>query len=55
MVIEFKPSPSLLPPSTAVKPIAWVRQNLFSFPFNMFLTLLSIYIINLIIPPIIKY
>lgn len=55
MAIEFKPSPSLPPPSTAVGPVAWVRQNLFSSPLNVFLTLFSIYIIYLIVPPIIEW
>ncbi|MEL0612270.1 MAG: amino acid ABC transporter permease [Marinomonas sp.] len=55
MAIEFKPSPSLPPPSTAVGPVAWVRQNLFSSPLNVFLTLFSIYIIYLLVPPIIEW
>ncbi|REG83923.1 amino acid ABC transporter permease [Marinomonas pollencensis] len=55
MAIEFKPSPSLPPPSTAVGPVAWLRQNLFSSPLNVFLTLFSIYIIYLIVPPIIEW
>lgn len=55
MAIEFKPSPSLPPPSTAVGPVAWVRQNLFSSPLNVFLTLFSIYIIYLLVPPIVEW
>lgn len=55
MAIEFKPSPSLPPPSTSVGPVAWVRQNLFSSPLNVFLTLFSIYILYLLLPPIIEW
>ncbi|GAA0826099.1 MULTISPECIES: amino acid ABC transporter permease [Marinomonas] len=55
MAIEFKPSPSLPPPSTSVGAVAWVRQNLFSSPLNVFLTLFSIYILYLLIPPIVEW
>ena len=55
MAIEFKPSPSLPPPSTAVGPVAWVRQNLFSSPLNVFLTLFSLYVLYLLVPPIIEW
>jgi general L-amino acid transport system permease protein len=55
MAIEFKPSPSLPPPVTSVGAVAWVRQNLFSSPLNVFLTLFSIYILYLLIPPLIEW
>ncbi len=55
MAIEFKPSPSLPPPSTSVGAVAWLRQNLFSSPLNVFLTLFSIYILYLLIPPIVEW
>ncbi len=47
--------PSLPPPSTAVGPVAWVRQNLFSNWLNTLLTLVSVYILAITIPPVIKW
>lgn len=38
-------------PGNMVGPLAWVRQNLFDGVFNSLLTLFSIYIIYLIVPP----
>jgi len=55
MAIEFKPSPSLPPPSTAVGPVAWVRHNLLSSPLNIILTIFSLYILYLLIPPLIEW
>lgn len=55
MAIIFKPSPSLPPPVTSVGAVAWVRQNLFSSPLNIFLTLFSLYLLYLLIPPIIEW
>ncbi|BFM50191.1 amino acid ABC transporter permease [Marinomonas sp. THO17] len=55
MAIEFKPSPSLPPPSDSVGPVAWIRNNFFSSPLNVVLTLLSLYIIYLIVPPVIQW
>ena len=55
MAIEFKPSPSLPPPSNAVGPVAWIRNNFFSSPLNVVLTLFSLYIIYLIVPPVVQW
>ncbi|MGO2353552.1 MAG: amino acid ABC transporter permease [Marinomonas foliarum] len=55
MAIIFKPSPSLPPPVASVGAVAWVRQNLFSSPLNIFLTLFSLYLMYLLIPPIIEW
>lgn len=55
MAIIFKPSPSLPPPVKSVGAVAWVRQNLFSSPLNIFLTLLSVYILYLLLPPTIQW
>ena len=49
MAIEFKPSPSLPPPSNAVGPVAWIRKNFFSSPLNIILTVVSIYVVYWII------
>ncbi len=55
MAIEFKPSPSLPPPSNAVGPVAWIRKNFFSSPLNIILTIFSLYVLYLLIPPIIDW
>lgn len=55
MAIEFKPSPSLPPPSTAIGPVAWVRKHLLSSPLNIFLTVFSLYILYLVIPPVLQW
>ncbi|WP_067221209.1 amino acid ABC transporter permease [Marinomonas gallaica] len=55
MAIEFKPSPSLPPPSNAVGAVAWVRKNFFSSPLNIFLTVFSFYILYLLVPPTIEW
>ncbi len=36
-------------------PIAWMRDNLFSSPFNVILTLLALWVLWIIIPPIINW
>lgn len=55
MAIEFKPSPSLPPPQSSVGAVAWVRNNFFSSPLNIILTLFSLYILYLLVPPIIQW
>lgn len=55
MTKVFQPSPSLPPPVNSVGPVAWVKQNLFSTPFNTILTLLSIYILYLLVTPVISW
>lgn len=44
-------SPDLPPPSSAIGPIAWARQNLFSSPLNIILTLVGFYIIYILLVP----
>ncbi|QGG79418.1 ABC transporter permease subunit [Litorivicinus lipolyticus] len=43
--------PDLPPPSSLVGPVAWLRSNLFDGPINSALTLLAIYLLYIIIPP----
>jgi general L-amino acid transport system permease protein len=47
--------PSLPPPSSYIGPVAWLRTNLFSSPLNVVLTLLSIWVIWAIVPPLIEW
>lgn len=52
---QFKPLPAQQPPSQTVGPIAWLRANLFSSWGNSITTLLMIYFLYLVIPPIIDW
>jgi general L-amino acid transport system permease protein len=47
--------PNLPPPLTARGPILWVRKNLLGSPFNIILTLVSIYLLYLIVPGILNW
>ena len=42
--------PDLPPPIATSGPIAWVKENLFGSPLNIALTLLSVYLLYLILP-----
>ncbi|SBS31081.1 Inner membrane amino-acid ABC transporter permease protein YhdY [Marinomonas aquimarina] len=55
MTIEFKPSPSLPPPQSSVGAVAWIRKNFFSSPLNIALTLFSLYILYLLLPPMVQW
>ncbi|MDZ4735809.1 MAG: amino acid ABC transporter permease [Rhodospirillaceae bacterium] len=54
---EYPPGqhPSLPPPSSYVGPVAWLRTNLFSSPLNILLTLLAIWLIWAIVPPLLDW
>ena len=45
---------ALPPPNLARGPIAWVRENLFSGPFNTILTLVVFYLLYVIVPPLVE-
>lgn len=47
--------PNMPPPNLAVGPVAWMRTNLFSSWFNTLLTLLALYLIYLIVPPLLSW
>jgi general L-amino acid transport system permease protein len=47
--------PALPPPSSQVGIVAWLRSNLFSSVGNIVLTLLSLYLIWLVVPPLINW
>ncbi|MEM6664784.1 MAG: amino acid ABC transporter permease [Pseudomonadota bacterium] len=46
---------SMPPPSNAVGPVAWIKQNLFSSIPNTIMTLIGVYLLYLVIPPLIKF
>ena len=52
---EHTPHPDLAPPASTVGFIGWLRSNLFSSPWNTALSLFSIYLVYLSIPPIINW
>ncbi len=47
--------PDLAPPATTVGAIGWLRANLFSSWLNVVLTIIAIYIVYQLIPPVIKW
>ena len=47
--------PDLPPPVATVGLIGWLRGNLFSSPVNVALTLIAIYLIYVMVPPIIQW
>lgn len=46
---------ALPPPNLARGPIAWIRENLFSGPFNTLLTLVVLYLLYITVPPIVNF
>ena len=50
---NFKPD--MPPPGKVFGPMAWMRNNLFDGWFNTVLTLLAVYLIYLIIPPLLEW
>ena len=44
--------PDLPPPPSSVGALAWIRGNLFSSVGNTLLTLLGLYLVWLIVPPV---
>ncbi len=52
---EFQPKPNLPPPVTTVGTIGWLRRNLLSSPFNIFLTLLGLLVLYQTVPPMLQW
>ena len=46
---------TLPPPITSIKVVRWLRENLFSSPSNIVLTLVVIYVLWLIVPPLLDW
>lgn len=53
--VQTSQADSLPPPLLVRGPIAWLRQNLFSSIPNAILTLLVIYLLYVVIPPVIRF
>lgn len=47
--------PKLPPPRTQVGVVGWLRQNLFSTWYNALLTVLAVYLVYQIVPPLIQW
>lgn len=47
--------PDLPPPPSMVGVYGWMRANLFSTPLNVILTLASLYILSIAIPPVVQW
>ncbi len=47
--------PNLPPPTISVGVLGWLRRNLFSSPLNTLLTLLSLYVLYILVPPAIQW
>jgi general L-amino acid transport system permease protein len=47
--------PDLPPPMSVAGPIAWVKGNLFSSPLNIALTLVSVFLLYLAVPPLVSW
>lgn len=50
--VRVNSAPTLKPPASTVGVIGWMRSNLFSSPANTVLTLIGIYIVYLVVPPL---
>jgi general L-amino acid transport system permease protein len=50
--VRTEQAPTLSPPASTVGVIGWVRANLFAGPVNTLLTVVGVYIIYLIVPPL---
>jgi general L-amino acid transport system permease protein len=53
--VAHDPGLTLPPPAATTGVVGWVRQNLFSSPLNTLLTLLSLYILYIALPPAIRW
>jgi general L-amino acid transport system permease protein len=47
--------PDLPPPMSVAGPVAWLRENLFSSPVNIALTIVSVLLLYAIIPPLVNW
>ncbi|MGA8261601.1 MAG: amino acid ABC transporter permease [Arenicellales bacterium] len=52
---EFEKRPELPPPASEVGAIGWLKKNLFATPANSLLTLVTLYILYLAIPPVVQW
>jgi general L-amino acid transport system permease protein len=53
--VQTENLPQLPPPGSTKGPVHWVRENLFSSPFNTVLTLLGLYLLFITVPGMVKF
>src|SRR5262245_12075416 len=53
--VRPQPIAPLPPPRSEAGALGWMRQNLFSSPLNIVLTILSVLLIVWIVPPLVKF
>jgi general L-amino acid transport system permease protein len=53
--VQEKPAQELKPPVASVGVIGWIRSNLFKGWFNSLLTIITVYCLWLIVPPLIRW
>ena len=53
--VQKIPAKVLKPPVTSVGVIGWMRANLFNGWFNSLLTIVTLYVLWIIIPPFIRF
>lgn len=53
--LPFKTGESLPPPASTTGVLPWLRRNLFSSPLNSVLTLISLYLLWLTVPPALNW
>ncbi|MGB0671901.1 MAG: amino acid ABC transporter permease [Rhodospirillales bacterium] len=51
----FVPIPPKDPPASTTGVVGWMRANLFSSPLNTIMTLIGIYLVYLVVPPIVDW
>ena len=49
------PHPDLPPPASTIGVVGWLRRNLFSSPLNIALTVLALYLLHAILPPLLRW
>jgi general L-amino acid transport system permease protein len=53
--VRSRPAERRRPPVSARGPLAWLRQNLFSTPFNAVLTVVAVLALAWLVPPVIRF
>jgi general L-amino acid transport system permease protein len=53
--VTTAPAAALPPPRLVRGPVAWIRNNLLSSPLNIALTLLGLYLVYLLVPPLVRF
>ncbi len=52
---QISPRTDLSYPVTAQRPLSWIRQNFFSSPLQILLTLLALWLLYWVVPPLVRW